>query len=766
MPWTVESPPSCAKNWTDAEKKKCVAAGNARLRDGGSDEDAIFACIHAAGKSKGQKAMGDELSAKVTVKAVGDDEGDWALDILAAPFGSETNRDTQKQWFDQETNFQEDRYPTPPIVFYHGMTDGLRAKKDTPEYLGMTIKRWVDAAGVWVKTILDKATPSARQVWDAAKKGLARASSGTAEHLQRTDDNGYIREWPIVEVSVFDMTAGRQPVNKYAVAIPSVKALYEKAGIELPRELEDPEAGPKAVKAAVLAGAKADVSNLTEDKHDMEKQEVQELVGTAIAEALKAQADATAVAAVKAEEDAVAEAAKIKAVKEEAVEAYKKELAVKANRLHSPGEGVIIARYGDTRRYDNLDVGEHALLVQMLESAQFVRLGNKRATDACMKALALKIESEAEKSEAANLANFALKALPIKANEINRTTLTSYGDEWIGVAYSHDLWAKIRSGAWVMDRLMSKGRVVSIPDGFESGVIPLESADPTWYKIAQGSTATSGRPDVTATASKVGTGQQTIDIVKMACRVMYTGEMTEDSLIRWITQARRQIVESGQEQFDHAIINGDTETGASTNINDIAGTPAATEVFMLVNGFRKLPLITNTANATSGGALADTDFLDVVKLLGGAGKNARDQAAVTLIVDGNVYWKALEMATVKTKDVWQNATLESGKLTGIWGFELKPSWMMHFDESGVITAAYELKVNSAGKLDIDTNTNNTKGAILAVRWDQWAIAWKRRMTLETSRWPESDTNQIVAIARWGLAYRDTEASAISYNLTV
>ena len=762
MPWTVESPPSCAKNWTDGEKKKCVAAGNVTLRDGGSDEDAIFACIHAAGKAKGQKAMDEQL--RVTVKAMGDDGGDWALDILAAPFGSETDRDTQGEWFDGQTNFQEERYPTPPIVFHHGVTDGLQGLEYEPEYLGKTIKRWVDAAGVWVKTILDKTAPRARQVWEAAKKSMAAASSGSVINLSRVDPNGHIREWPMIEVSIFDITEIRQPVNKYAVAIPSVKALYAKAGIELPRELEDPEAGPEAVKAAVPAGAKADVSNIEGKESEMAEdiglteEKVAELIMSAFA--LKAKTDA------QAKQDAEAEAAKLKATGDEAVEAYKKELAIKANRLPTLGQDVHIARYGDTRRYDNLDVGEHALLVQMLESAQYVRPGNQRASDACMKALALKIESEAEKGEAANLANFALKALPIKANEINRTTLASYGDEWIGVAYSHDLWEKIRAGSWVMDRLMSQGRVVSIPDGYESGVIPLESADPTWYKIAQASTATSGRPDVTVTASKVGTAQQTIAIAKMGCRAMYAGEMTEDSLIGWIVQARRQIVESGQEQFAHAIINGDTETGGTTNINDILGTPAGTEVFMLVDGFRKLPLITNTANARSGGALADTDFLETVKLLGGAGKNARDQAAVTLIVDGNVYWKALEMATVKTKDVWTNATLESGKLTGIWGFELKPSWMMHFDESVSITGAYELKVNSAGKLDIDTAANNTLGAILAVRWDQWAIAWKRRMTLETSRWPESDTNQIVAIARWGLKYRDTEASSISYNVSV
>jgi HK97 family phage prohead protease len=52
MPWTVDDPPSVAKNWTDEEKEKCVKAANAVLEDGGTDEEAIFACIHAAGKSE------------------------------------------------------------------------------------------------------------------------------------------------------------------------------------------------------------------------------------------------------------------------------------------------------------------------------------------------------------------------------------------------------------------------------------------------------------------------------------------------------------------------------------------------------------------------------------------------------------------------------------------------------------------------------------------------------------------------------------------
>lgn len=57
MPWTVKNPPPPAKNWTEEEKEKCTKAANAVLRDGGSEEDAIYACIHAAGKSKTLKEV-------------------------------------------------------------------------------------------------------------------------------------------------------------------------------------------------------------------------------------------------------------------------------------------------------------------------------------------------------------------------------------------------------------------------------------------------------------------------------------------------------------------------------------------------------------------------------------------------------------------------------------------------------------------------------------------------------------------------------------
>jgi hypothetical protein len=98
-------------------------------------------------------------------------------------------------------------------------------------------------------------------------------------------------------------------------------------------------------------------------------------------------------------------------------------------------------------------------------------------------------------------------------------------------------------------------------------------------------------------------------------------------------------------------------------------------------------------------------------------------------------------------------------LRNIWGYPVFVSVNMHYKDSDRLA-------NTSGKVDQTTVSNNTTGAILAVRWDQWLLGWRRRMTIETTRYPASDSSEIVALMRCGLAQRDTEASSITYNLTV
>ena len=74
--------------------------------------------------------------------------------------------------------------------------------------------------------------------------------------------------------------------------------------------------------------------------------------------------------------------------------------------------------------------------------------------------------------------------------------------------------------------------------------------------------------------------------------------------------------------------------------------------------------------------------------------------------------------------------------------------------------------NSSGKISA-TASNNTRGRILLVRPDQWWIAYKREMTVETQRWAPARSTAIVASFRMGMVYRAVDsAAAVSYNVAV
>ena len=433
-----------------------------------------------------------------------------------------------------------------------------------------------------------------------------------------------------------------------------------------------------------------------------------------------------------------------------------------------------VKQFGDTDKFDNLSVAEHAFLVEIAQENQRKGFMKAQLSDGAVRGLALKMESEAAKNEAAHegLKAFRLygPGAQLKANEINRSTLASYGDEWVGVQYSTSLWEKIRAGSWVVNNIPQS----EIPRGNESTIIPLESTDPIWYKVAQAADNTSGRPDVTVTASRVGSAQKAVTVGKMGCRVIFTGEMDEDSLIPWIPNAMQQIQASGAEMMEYVCIDGDTEVANTTSINDIGGNTyngAATTLFLLTDGFRKLPLITNTANSRDGGAVAAADVSATLMLMGRAGMNAADPTKVQFICDPWTLATLAKLPEVYTRDVFNAPTLERGFLSElrIFNYPIRASWFMHYAgiAHGTVTSAQYMNLaNAAGKVDQNTQGNNTLGALLAVRWDQWVLKWKRRMTVESQRIPESDATQIVALARWGLGYRDTDAAAISYNLTI
>ena len=260
---------------------------------GGHTLDEFKARLIAIAKRKGsayvmalpekwRKEMTEQEEAKAegyTVKAA----GDWEMDILGVPFGDAEHKDAQGEYFAEDTAYHEDKFPLPPLVYYHGLDDSGKPSGD-PEYIGVTVKRWVDKAGIWFRGILDKTSELAKRVWEAAQQDKARASSGSIAHLTRTESDGKITEWPVAELSVFELGGGKRPANPYAVALPAMRAVYEAAGIALPQDIEAPEAAAEAEQSAPVAES-AETTEPTQDTQGVTEMDINELKA-ALAESL------------------------------------------------------------------------------------------------------------------------------------------------------------------------------------------------------------------------------------------------------------------------------------------------------------------------------------------------------------------------------------------------------------------------------------------------------------------------------------------------
>lgn len=671
----------------------------------------------------------------VAVKA-GDE---WMLDVLAVPYGGDRDgKDSDGQYFSPKTRLHLDKFEKPIILYYHGYNEDGTPQGD-PVIIGEAVSHETKQDGVWWRIALDKANELAKRVWDAAKQGIAKASSGSIAHLVRYDKRtGEIQNWPLVEISLFDAIGKRQPANQYAVAMPAkCDQNLSDAINRVEAELETEAIGEQQ-RADVMQPEAGTKSN---GDIEMEKEELLKLLE-------EREAAKVAEAEKKAAEE-LAFKARVKAELEESLKSIKEESA-KANRLpYKDGEAPVVAKHPELWKFDNLDAADTATMIGVLKSA------NKPVSAAALNALSFKLESD--KSSTGEVGRKAMKSAGIKAGEIDYSTSSGYGDQWVGVAYSNAIWEAIRVGSFVVNKLPQ----VEFPQGVESMTLPLESTDPVWYNVSENTTngSTVGAPAPTITSSRLATSNASLALGKLGARVFYTGELEESSMIPFAAQLRQQLAVSGQEYLESAIIDGDTETTDSTNINNIGGAEVAGGHYLIFDGFRKSCLVTTTANSRAGGALTVDDFLETLKLMGGAGINALDNTKVSFIIDPNVNWKALALPEVLTHDVFSGATIESGKLARIFGYGVDVSGSMHFMSS-------VRKADSAGKVNTTTATNNLYGAILAVRWDQWKLGWMRHMTLETTRFAASDSTEIVAMMRVGLKQRDTEASAITYGVTV
>jgi hypothetical protein len=206
-----------------------------------------------------------------TVKAL----GDRTLELRVA-YGY----DAHGERFSAKTDFDIENFPTPPVLYYHGY-DEKGKPMGKPVVIGRTTKRESRDDGHYLTAKL-KNGQYADKTWDAALKGQAVVSPGTAGHLRRKASDGELTYWPIVEISAWDYAEHRKPAHPHSVAIPVLKALYLAEGLDLPASLskEQPE--------AVGDTASAESSSVEQSPADISPDEAAQYIVTQVASAVLA----------------------------------------------------------------------------------------------------------------------------------------------------------------------------------------------------------------------------------------------------------------------------------------------------------------------------------------------------------------------------------------------------------------------------------------------------------------------------------------------
>lgn len=151
----------------------------------------------------------------------------WELDVLGVPYGGHNEgRDADDQFFDSTTKLHADKYGLPTATVYHSLKDDGSGLTESVEYVGRATGYEDKQDGRWYRVVLDKLSPSAAKLWEAAKNGVLTVSSGTASHLARFNEaTGHIKEWPVFELAMIHGGEGKSPANKFAIAIPRLKAM-------------------------------------------------------------------------------------------------------------------------------------------------------------------------------------------------------------------------------------------------------------------------------------------------------------------------------------------------------------------------------------------------------------------------------------------------------------------------------------------------------------------------------------------------------------
>lgn len=308
-------------------------------------------------------------------------------------------------------------------------------------------------------------------------------------------------------------------------------------------------------------------------------------------------------------------------------------------------------------------------------------------------------------------------------------------------------WVPTDFSAELMDRVELQLKVASlfksVPMPTKAYELPMRGDRATAYLAAESTSDTAS----SLTATDATTASPQLSAVKLAARVLFSDELSEDSIIPILPYVEEECVHALAYGEENAVVNGDT---AGTHF-DTGYTVAAGDVRRAWIGIRKAQNgQTPTAAEVDCGTFTTANLISVKSEMGVYGANPREGGWITSVLG---FCKMLALTECLTLDKYgPRAVIHEGELAQFLGSPV------------VVSEAVGANLNAAGIYD---GCTTTKTGIWYVHRPSF-IRGQRSSNVESDRIVETQQTQVVAVTRKALVAREAVATnlmvGMAYNI--
>lgn len=279
------------------------------------------------------------------------------------------------------------------------------------------------------------------------------------------------------------------------------------------------------------------------------------------------------------------------------------------------------------------------------------------------------------------------------ANEVMNTGATGYGEELVPA----EQLAKD-----IFDAIPEYGTFLNALPGFHGSGLNKVEVKPIIGDVGlfnKGSEQTTSALAVAQGDTRLATGEVTLTQAKMEMTIDVSDELATFNVADapgFEAKLKEKITKAAARTVEALIINGDTATGATGNVNSDDEAPGGTEYYLAANGLRKTGIAaSDTINV---GTAEFADLISVTNLLGDYFASPED---CMFLFNRSTYNKYLGVSEFSDHSKnGKGSTINGKAITNILGADVFVSRDLN-------------KTEADGKISYDTPANNTLGQFLA-----------------------------------------------------